>query len=151
MRSLGTIPHPTPSLPSSVTLICMLPPVLLHSPEDTSAMLTPDFPTWPGWGCSSLRPAFPSEACSNGQEGKGPNFTHTNVLLHPPTPHPLPFPADHCSVAGMLSRIHHRLPVVLYLDPFLSTMKSVYCKRTTDAIGNQPQLPQGLSSSEFRN
>lgn len=76
------------------------------------------------------------------------NFIHTEVP---------PCPAKHtdadccfCHFGQTLSYIHQRLQGVLYLDPSRSALKSMFCKRTMDVVGNQPQLPHLLSSSELR-
>lgn len=72
-------------------------------------------------------------------------LSRTNVLLQRPRT-----PAERCFVARAWSCVRQRLPVVLYLAPFLSTIKSMDCKKTMDAIGYRLQLPHGLPSLEYR-
>lgn len=70
-----------------------------------------------------------------------PTYTHTDIPTHN---------VAFVTLARTLSHTHQRLQGILYLDPLLSTIKSVFCQRTIDAVGNQPQVLHLLSFSEVR-
>ena len=113
------------------------------------------FPPWLQYGCSSFQSAVHSEGFRKGWEKRGQYLNMKSKTLStqkfPLAPQNTQMQiVAFVTLARTLSCIHQRLQGVLYLDPSRSALKSMFCKRTMDVVGNQPQLPHLLSSSELR-